>query len=64
MKFEPVKPKMKKREVLGLHLTPELSEALETAVKKSGLTKQDLVRQMITHCVQDMGIKVEKDGQE
>jgi metal-responsive CopG/Arc/MetJ family transcriptional regulator len=46
--------------VVSLNLSESIAHALDEAVKKSGLTKQELIRQMLTHCLDDMGIHVER----
>lgn len=45
--------------VLGVRL--DVSEALTKVAKDKSITKQDLIRQMIQHCLAEMGHKTETD---
>lgn len=48
------KPKMDTREIFSLHMNGKLSRRLAKAVANSGLTKQNLVRQMIEFCLDNI----------
>lgn len=66
MSFDP-KPRDKnvvRRDVIVLGVRLDVSEHLSTVAKGKGITKQDLIRQMIAHCLSELGIKTEIDVSE
>lgn len=52
MTFKPIGKH--KRDVFPLHLPKELSKRLKKATENSGLARQDLVRQMIEFCLNNI----------
>ena len=50
-----------KRKVTSLHLSAQLDQAVEEAAQDHEVTKQDLIRQMVTHCLRDLGHDVTED---
>jgi hypothetical protein len=52
--FAPEGGKRVKRECMALHLPENLSDELNAAVKKTGIKKTHLVRQMIAYCLNEM----------
>lgn len=63
-KFEPQsreKPTTVSRDNIVLGVRMDVSEHLSKVAKDRGITKQDLIRQMIQHCLGEMGIKTETD---
>lgn len=57
-KFIPRSEKREASRYLMLRVTPEMSQALYLAKKRSGVSKARLVEQMVIHCLADMGINV------
>lgn len=58
-KFEPKKEE-KQEKPYALKISEGLNAALDKAAQKTGLKKQALLRQMIKHCLDDMGIEYEE----
>lgn len=48
------KPKKEIKEVFPFYIPEKLSKRLNKAVELSGLTKQDLVRQMVAYCLDNI----------
>lgn len=66
MPFEP-KPREKsvvKRDVIVLGVRMDVSDHLSKVAQDKRITKQDLIRQMIAHCLAELGIKTEIDVSE
>jgi len=43
------------RKIISLHVSAQLDETVTNAAQNLEVTKQDLIRQMITHCLNDLG---------
>jgi len=44
-------PKSKIAEVINFHVPDYLAQGFNAVLEKSGLTKQELLRQMVGHCL-------------
>ena len=54
-KFKPVTPsKETKRTVIPLHISIELANQLNTTAQKANISRAELMRQMIQHCLINM----------
>lgn len=61
MAFKPVNPKKKpQRAVLPVSLTLEESEQITQISKRTGISKQELIRQMIDFCVDELAPQKEE----
>jgi hypothetical protein len=60
-KFRVAKPQVEKRTVISLHVSAQLDEMAQEAAEEHGVTKQDLIRQMTTHCLCDLGYDAPTD---
>lgn len=63
MAFIPYKPQTAKtvKKQISVQVSPEFYEVVENKAKEYELTITQLVRQMITHCLADMGSNVAQD---
>jgi hypothetical protein len=57
--FQPQKPQKPKITPYSLNLSDDLKRRLVEAAKKSGITQQDLIRQMLSFCLTQMDSKKE-----
>lgn len=60
-KFEVQKIIPDKRKIISLHISELLDTVVTKAALKNKITKQDLIRQMIRHCLKDIGFSVPQD---
>lgn len=60
-KFRTQKAEPEKRKIISLHISDTLDEIATRAAKKFKITKQDLIRQMMRHCLKDIGFDVPQD---
>jgi predicted DNA-binding protein len=58
MKFKPTPKEKTKPSVFSVVLPPELNRLLEQDCERLNLKKADLVRQMITFCLENMDLEV------
>lgn len=60
-KFKTQKSIPDKRKIISLHISEPLNEVITKAAHRTGITKQDLIRQMIRHCLKDLGYDIPQD---
>lgn len=58
MEFKP--KKKQEKEVISLHLSLALSREIKKAIEVTGLKKQEMIRQMIEHCLENLDFKTHK----
>jgi len=54
MAFTPQKPVGTKGKIYQLRISDEMFDKITSASKKQGVPKQELIRQMIEHCLNEM----------
>ena len=60
-KFKTQKREPDTRKIISLHVSTQLNEVIGKAAHKFDITKQDLIRQMVRHCLNDLGYTVPQD---
>jgi len=60
-RFKAQKQEPDKRKIISLHISEGLDDVVAKAAQKHKVTKQDLIRQMIRHCLQDIGFNIPQD---
>jgi len=59
--FKTQKRKTDTRKIISLHVSAQLNEIIGQAAHKNDVTKQDLIRQMIRHCLKDLNFSIPED---
>lgn len=54
-KFKPRKPRPMKYLSTPMHISREMAEEVKAVAKAVGTSKQEVIRQMIRHCLDEMG---------
>ena len=60
-KFKTQKRKPDTRKIISLHVSTQLNDVIKNAAHTFDITKQDLIRQMVRHCLTDLNYSIPED---